>query len=116
MVIGRNGTELYSTKRLCNSASRQTYTLRLLLHALQGLSLGVVATLSLGGCSIDISQTAASESSKNISVNRKNPDFINGEIVKTSAGHQITGVFGEVLENTKSFNNSQWEFEGVFYE
>lgn len=49
-------------------------------------------------------------------MNRKEPDFIHGEVVTTSAGHKITGVFGEVSETKKSFNNSQWEIEAVFYE
>lgn len=72
--------------------------------------------LSLSACSLDASIASLSQSIDIEQLNRKEPDFIHGEVVTTSAGHQITGVFGEISETTKAFNNSQWEFEGVFYE
>lgn len=49
-------------------------------------------------------------------MHRKEPDFIHGEVVTTTKGHQITGVFGEISEKTKAINTDSWEFEGVFYE
>ncbi len=48
-------------------------------------------------------------------INRKEPDFIHGEVV-TSGQYQMTGVFGEISEKTQSISNHQWQFEGVFYE
>lgn len=114
MINERNGIGR-NIKRAINFVCRHAYALRHLLRKIQGFTLVVSAILSLSGCSIEISQTTASEQFKSTRVNRKDPDFITGEIVKTSAGHQMTGVFGEVLENTKSFNK-QWEIEGVFYE
>lgn len=76
--------------------------------------MGFLAALS--ACSLDANIQSLSHTIDFEQLNRKEPDFIHGEVVTTSAGHQITGVFGEISETKKSFNNSQWEFEGVFYE
>lgn len=78
----------------------------------------VLSTAFWTGCSLDVSLESP-QSLSDISLktmNRKEPDFIHGEVVTTSKGHQITGVFGEISEKTKAINNDQWEFEGVFYE
>jgi len=65
---------------------------------------------------LDASIQSLSESIDSIGhLNRKDPDFIHGEVV-TSGHYQVTGVFGEISEKTKAVNNSQWEIEGVFYE
>jgi len=74
------------------------------------------AFLSLSACSLDANIESLSQVIDIEPLNRRDPDFIHGEVVTTSGGHQITGVFGEISEKTKAFNNSQWEFEGVFYE
>lgn len=73
-------------------------------------------SIVLNACSLETSIQSLSPSSDIEHLNRKEPDFIHGEVVMTSGGHQITGVFGEVSETTKSINSSHWEFEGVFYE
>ncbi len=65
---------------------------------------------------MDASIQSLSEAIDSIAnLNRKDPDFIHGEVV-TSGHYQVTGVFGEISEKTKAVNNSQWEIEGVFYE
>ena len=72
--------------------------------------------VSLSACSMDASIQSLSEAIDSIAnLNRKDPDFIHGEVV-TSGHYQVTGVFGEISEKTKAVNNSQWEIEGVFYE
>lgn len=45
---------------------------------------------------------------------RPYPDFVMGEVVTTSSGHKIRGVFGEVSEKTMTSNG--WQIHGVFYE
>ena len=71
--------------------------------------------LVLGACSLVASVTSLAQLADIENLNRKDPDFIHGEVV-TSGRYQITGVFGEVSEKTKAINSNEWEFEGVFYE
>lgn len=78
-----------------------------------GLALGFL--LSLGACSLDANIQSLTTAIDIENLNRKDPDFIHGEVV-TSGQFEITGVFGEISEKTKAINNSEWEFEGVFYE
>lgn len=73
--------------------------------------------MCLGACSMDANIQSLSQIKDKIieNLNRKDPDFIHGEVV-TSGHYEITGVFGEISEKTTAINNSQWEIEGVFYE
>ncbi|NUN04712.1 MAG: hypothetical protein HUU57_03020 [Bdellovibrio sp.] len=77
------------------------------------VALGTI--FALGACSLDANIQALTETIDIENLNRKEPDFIHGEVV-TSGQFEITGVFGEISEKTKAINNNDWEFEGVFYE
>lgn len=74
-----------------------------------------VSALLLSACSLDATLLSLQESQIEIQ-NRKSPDLIYGEVVTTSKGFQLTGVFGEISEKTESITGNNWQFEGVFYE
>lgn len=77
--------------------------------------LGTSLLLALTACSLDANIDSLSKSVDVDNLNRKEPDFITGEVV-TSGNFILTGVFGEISEKTTAINNPNWEFEGVFYE
>lgn len=83
--------------------------------SLRKVILGLVSIFVLGACSLDANIQSLTEALDPENLNRKDPDFIHGEVV-TSGQFEITGVFGEISEKTKAKNNADWEFEGVFYE
>lgn len=72
---------------------------------------------TLVACSLEANLQSLAEKSEILeNLNRKEPDLIYGEVVTTSKGYQMTGVFGELSEKTTSLNGNNWQFEGVFYE
>ncbi|WP_374028916.1 hypothetical protein [Bdellovibrio bacteriovorus] len=48
------------------------------------------------------------------SLQRKQPDFVSGEVVTTSSGVVITGTFGEISETKKV--SPEITIQGAFYE
>lgn len=72
------------------------------------------------GCSMDASITdLISKDAPAVDLNRKEPDFIPGEIVTTSEGtpgFQIKAVFGEIGEKQEATTFGGWQVEGTFYE
>lgn len=75
--------------------------------------------LGLSGCSLDASITNTGSVAGILPSiqERKEPDFISGEIVTTSngtPGYQVKAVFGEVIE--KQTTTTGWKIDGVFYE
>lgn len=70
----------------------------------------------VGGCSLDasIDELSRSVAPALEDLNRKNPDFIHGELVTTNNGYRFTVVFGEISE--KKSLSSGWQVEGAFYE
>lgn len=105
MLYGSQGLLIY-TQILSNSYA---------LNFFQRIFFLLGLVLVLGACSLDASLTSLPQLADIENLNRKDPDFIHGEVV-TSGRYQITGVFGEVSEKAKAINSSEWEFEGVFYE
>lgn len=98
---------LMKVKRMAESTS--------VLVFLKTISICFTFLISLSACSLNADIQSLSQKIDIENLNRKDPDFIHGEVV-TSGRYQMTGVFGEISEKTKALNNSQWEFEGVFYE
>lgn len=78
-------------------------------------ALCLVSALLLSACSLDATLLSLEESQIEVQ-NRKSADLVYGEVVTTSKGFQLTGVFGEVSEKTESITGNNWQFEGVFYE
>lgn len=81
----------------------------------------LILGLSLTGCSLEVSLEQLTEfvPPSILPQERKEPDFIHGEVITThagTAGYQLRGVFGEVSEKTASLNGNHWQVEGVFYE
>ena len=109
-----------ATQQLSNSATQQlsnsaTQANNFVLISLKKIFFYTGLLIALSGCSLDANIQSLSQLIDVENLNRKDPDFIYGEVV-TSGHYQMTGVFGEISEKTQSINNSQWEFEGVFYE
>jgi outer membrane biogenesis lipoprotein LolB len=75
----------------------------------------LASALLLSACSLDATLLSLEDSQIEVQ-NRKSADLIYGEVVTTSKGFQLTGVFGEVSEKTESITGNSWQFEGVFYE
>lgn len=83
----------------------------------RALGLGGGLVFVLAACSLDasiIEQVNRSIEPVIEDLNRRNPDFIHGELVTTNNGYQFTAVFGETSEK-KSLSNG-WRIEGAFYE
>ncbi len=77
--------------------------------------LAVVAAGFTSACSMDASILDMNQVLAPIEdLNRKEPDFIHGELVTTNNGYQVKAVFGEISEKTTTSNG--WQIEGVFYE
>ncbi len=80
--------------------------------------LGAVASsslfLTISGCSLDAQLINSSPPSTESLEKRTEPDFINGETVKTSNNYQISGAIGEISENQVLDNH--YEIQGVFYD
>ena len=76
----------------------------------------ITAPVFLGGCYLDASLSDLSQIPDSVieNLNRKEPDFIAGEVVTTNNGVVVTGSFGEIVQKTKLVNGV--EVEGVFYE
>lgn len=75
--------------------------------------------LMLSGCSLDasITNTGSVVGALPSIQERKEPDFIPGEIVTTSngtPGYQVKAVFGEITEKQTTLTG--WKIDGVFYE
>lgn len=72
------------------------------------------------GCSLDASITdIVSNENPVIDLNRKDPDFIPGEVVTTSEGtpgFQVRAVLGEIGEKQEATTLGGWQVEGTFYE
>ena len=120
MIDELDSQELSGTFILSNSATQQlsnsaTQANNFVLISLKKIFFYMGLLIAFSGCSLDANIQSLSQSIDVENLNRKDPDFIHGEVV-TSGHYQMTGVFGEISEKTQSINNSQWEFEGVFYE
>lgn len=76
----------------------------------------LILVFLISGCSLDSSISSLVDPTPPDTLNRKDPDLLYGEVVTTSSGYQFKGVFGEISEKSTGLNNSQWQFEGVFYE
>ena len=76
----------------------------------------ITAAVFLSACSLDVSISDISESLSPVVAiqDRREPDFINGEIVTTNSGVVVKGVFGEISQKAKLSNGV--EVDGVFYE
>ncbi|KHD88274.1 MAG: hypothetical protein OM95_08950 [Bdellovibrio sp. ArHS] len=80
----------------------------------------ILVTLGLSACSLEAQITNVRLLNPEFEIQeRKEPDFIYGEVVTTyggKPGYEVKAVFGEISEKTKSLNGNQWQLEGVFYE
>ncbi|WP_415061949.1 hypothetical protein [Bdellovibrio sp.] len=95
--------------------------MELLALPLLKLSFLFLTPIFISACSIDAAILGLGhQSSSDLEVqNRKEPDFIYGEVVTTHGGrpgYQVKAVFGEISEKTSSLNGNKWQIEGVFYE
>lgn len=78
-------------------------------------SVAISLLFCISACSLEANIVSQTDTLKE-TLDRKSPDLTYGEIVTTSGGFQLTGVFGESSEKTKSITNNEWQFEGAFYE
>ncbi|WP_415063688.1 hypothetical protein [Bdellovibrio sp.] len=75
----------------------------------------LVVSSFLSACSLDATLLKQEELISTIeNLNRKEPDFIPGEVVTTAQGYRVKAVFGEITEKNTTTNG--WKIEGVFYE
>lgn len=76
--------------------------------------------LALSACSLEAGITSLGSElggSPALPQERKEPDFIAGEVVTTTEGtpgYQVKAVFGEVTE--RQTTSTGWRIDGVFYE
>lgn len=69
----------------------------------------------LSACSLDATLLSQEELGAILeNLNRKEPDFVPGEVVTTAEGYRMTAVFGEIVEEKDASNG--WKVKGVFYE
>lgn len=78
--------------------------------------LWVLLGWAVSACSLDASLIDLSQLNPILKVqDRKEPDFVSGEVVTTGSGVVITGSFGEISEKY-SDPSSGIAIEGAFYE
>ncbi|WP_415061559.1 hypothetical protein, partial [Bdellovibrio sp.] len=112
-----------ATQQLSNSATQQLSNSShncALNTKKQKIFLYILVTLGLSACSLDAQIINGRSLNPEFEIQeRKEPDFIYGEVVTTyggKPGYEVKAVFGEISEKTKSLNGNQWQLEGVFYE